>query len=389
MLTALLGAVLLAAPPGPSPELSRLAEAFAEAVVRAAAERPIEILAAVDRTDRGGTLGADFEALVQERLSTRSDSPAAASRARLQPVLAESGDRLVASARIIAEPEEQLIDIISASIDASAPVAPSASAAQGLTASPGSAFEVVQATRAFPLLSNVSAVALLDADRLVLLSDDALALYRWDNTALVELGREPLPGPLLPTRSPAGLMVLVENESALWVLGSRSPAAVLYGVEPAGLVKRLEAQAIPFPAAPEGLRYRPGTNLIEGPLPGLGDGPFAAVAGDGLAVSSDGALRRTGRAESELEPMRVGTALATVGALTFASSPVPPGGSDLLTLIRPQDASPRSLASVPIDGTIRALAARQHRGGLYLVAAVQPRELPGYLLALELAPREP
>src|SRR5262245_44505932 len=126
MLPVLLGAVLLAPPAGSSPELSRLAEAFADAVVRAAAERPIELLAAVDRTGRGGTLALDFEALVRERLAARSVSPAADSWARLQPMLAATENRLIASARIVAEPEDRLIDIVSASVEASAPSPPSA-----------------------------------------------------------------------------------------------------------------------------------------------------------------------------------------------------------------------------------------------------------------------
>jgi len=255
---------------------------------------------------------------------------------------------------------------------------------------PRSSFEIVHTTRAFPLVPAVTALALLEHDRLVLLSGDALVLYRWDAAGLVELVREPLPGPMSPVRSPAGLLLLVENESALWVLGNRSPGAVLYGLEGGALMKRLEAHAVPFPDAPQGLRYRSGTNLIEGPLPGLGDGPFVAATLDGLAVSRDGVLQAASSSAGEgpVEPMRVGTALATIGELAVVTSPMPPGEADRLMLVTWRETPPEILVSLPIEGAVRAVAARRRPKGVQVVAAVQHPELGAYLISYELA-RDP
>lgn len=252
---------------------------------------------------------------------------------------------------------------------------------------PESSLAVVHATRAVSLVPDVTALALLDGERFVLLAGDALALYRWDDAGLAELAREPLPGPSLPVRSPSGLLLLVENESALWVLRNRSPGAVLYGLEGGVLVKRLEAQAVPFPDAPQGLRYRAGTNLIEGPLPGLGDGPFVAATLDGLAVSPDGLLLAASSfAGADLvEPMRVGSALATIGELAVVTSPLPPGEEDRLMLVTWQDTPRALLASLPIEGAVRAVAARQLPNGVQVVAAVQHPERGAYLMRFELA----
>lgn len=249
-----------------------------------------------------------------------------------------------------------------------------------------SSFEVVHAT-AFPIVPDVTALALLEGDRLALLSADALALYRWDDAGVAELVREPLPGRLLPVRNAAGLLLLVENESALWVLGNRSPGAVLYGLEGGALVKRLEAQAVPSPDAPQGLRYRTGTNLIEGSLPGLGDGPFVAATLDGLAVSPDGVLRAASSSAGEgpVEPMRVGTALATVGDLAVVTSPLPPGEADRLMLVTWRQNPPGLLLSLPIEGAVRAVAARRRAVGVQVVAAVERPGLGSYVVSYDLA----
>src|SRR4029077_20458668 len=86
---------------------------------------------------------------------------------------------------------------------------------------------------------------------------------------------------------------VAESDAAFWALTSRSPRALLFAVEDGRLVERQEAAALPWPGCPSGLRYRAGTNLIEGAIAGVPAGPYLGLddSAPRVAVTTDGSLR--------------------------------------------------------------------------------------------------
>jgi hypothetical protein len=136
---------------------------------------------------------------------------------------------------------------------------------------------------------------------------------------------------------------------------------------------------VPWPESRTGLRFRAGTNLIEGAIEGLGDGPFLAVDADesALAVTAEGRLLGLGDPDQ-----RVGTSLAVPRqGVVLTSTALPPPEADALVAIerRPPHAT---LARLPVDGSVRALAARASGNRSRIVAAVEGAE-GTHLLALE------
>jgi hypothetical protein len=122
-------------------------------------------------------------------------------------------------------------------------------------------------------------LAFLGPDRLVAADSAEAALFALRDGGATLLSRKPLPGPLEVVRAPGALLQASEADGAVWALTSRSPRAVLFAVEGGELVEREQAAALPFPATARGLRFRAGTNLIEGDVEGLGAGPFLDLAG--------------------------------------------------------------------------------------------------------------
>jgi hypothetical protein len=122
---------------------------------------------------------------------------------------------------------------------------------------------------------------------------------------------------------------------------SRAAHAALIAVQGAGLIERQQADAVPWAGAALGLRYRPGTNLIEGALTSLGPGPFLDLdsAEGGLAVTADGRLRCLGCRDE-----RVGRGLAGLWrGFLVASSPAPPGADDALLIFEHSEAGSKPL----------------------------------------------
>jgi hypothetical protein len=135
-------------------------------------------------------------------------------------------------------------------------------------------------------------LAFIGKDRLVALSAEEVLLLAIGRDALTVLSRRLLPGPLEVVRTPGALLQASEQDGAVWAMTSRSRRAVLFALERDGLAERDLAEALPFPGCARGLRFRPGTNLIEGELQGIGSGPFLdlAVSETVVAVSADGRL---------------------------------------------------------------------------------------------------
>jgi len=256
------------------------------------------------------------------------------------------------------------------------------------TPSPAPAVDVLSTSRTAPLGSPVLDLAFFDDDRLVVLGPEGVALYRWDGADLAVESRRPLTGPFLAVRFPGGLLRVAEGDRAFWALTSRSDRAQLFAFEDKRLVERQEAYALPWPGCPGGLRYRPGTNLIEGTITAAPAAPYLGLDDTvpGMAVSPEGILRS---ATGDGPP--AGPALAALwpGALA-ASSPGPPGEDDAILIVATAGAGgPRVLESLRVEGAVRALAARGRGASVRLVAAVEEPDEAYRLLVLDLARPQP
>lgn len=384
--TALVTAFLAAALPAlAAPSLVRLAESFASEIVRASRGRPVEVAVPEDRTGRGAGLALDLRALVLDRLRGHATLTESGPRLRVQSVLSETATGLVISARVVEEPGQRLVDLLSASV----PADDSLVALSPLRPPPAPAtIDVVSTSRTPPLDGPVLDLAFLDDDRLVILGPDSVALYRWDDAGLAVQARRPLSGPLETVRFPGGLLRVAESDGAFWALTSRSPRALLFAVENGRLVERQEAVALPWPGCPSGLRYRAGTNLIEGAIAGVPAGPWLGLddSAPEVAVGPDGSLRSGGAAGPSTGP-----ALAALWpGLVAASSPQPPGEDDAILVIATANGdTPRLLDSLRVEGSVRALAARARGKAVRLVAAVEGPDRSSRLLVLDLARPQP
>jgi hypothetical protein len=199
------------------------------------------------------------------------------------------------------------------------------------------------------------AIATLSSERVAVLTPDALRLFRFQSGRLVPLGTYPLPGPIEPVRFPGGL--LLAHDDSIWLLRSGLPKAVLLAVDDrGGLGERALAEALPWPDCPFGLRYRNGTNLLEGAAVGLGDGPFLALL-PSIAVDASGRLvvaTATGPRPTELS---AGPAVVSLGAGLFAAASAdPPGSGDRILLLERDGEELRPVGSIPVAGAVRSLA---------------------------------
>lgn len=393
-LTCLLTAALLG---GGSPDLAEapsrapvavLASRMADELARVAGGRALEVGLPGDSTSRGGTLAVDLHGLLLARLAGRVEVDVAGPRLRVESSLSETASRLVLSARLVEEPGGRLLDVLSVSVDVSG---------QGLALTPvptslsPNAAEVLSAHRSPPIEGPVLALAWLGEDRLAALLPEAVLLLRWDGQALVELSRRSLPTDGGPVRRPGGLLRPLPDAGTLWAATSLTGRALSFSVERDALRPRGEAQALPWPGCQGGLRFLPGTDLLEGEIQGLGAGPFLALDEvSGLAVLGDGTLRPRPAGEPAAGPTaRVGGSLAALWpGLAAAASAEPPGRPDSVVLLAHEAAGSGVLDRVAVEGTIRALAARPTAAGALLLAAVEGADGP-HLLVLELGRRAP
>lgn len=242
------------------------------------------------------------------------------------------------------------------------------------------AMEFMSEGRGVSVPGPVLDLAFLDDQRLLALTEDALALYRLEDGTPTLEARLELSGARLSVRAPAGVLRASEAESACWLITNGRPHSFLVAVEGRRLAPRLEADAVPWPGSAVGLRYRAGTNQLV-----LGESLFLAIREDGLALAEDGRLASFGR--SEAQGRRVGTALARLGALIVASSARPPGTTDSLELVRVDGELSELLAETRVEGSIGALAARNRRRGALVVAAIQSGDGGTRLVSYAVRPR--
>ncbi|HEV7503016.1 MAG TPA: hypothetical protein VGQ33_23520, partial [Vicinamibacteria bacterium] len=320
-----------AATPGTS--LGALAEGVAAEIVRAAGGRAVELASFEDRT--GSTpLATDLQALVRARLEGRARAAEAGPRVVIASVVAQVGGRLVWSGRAREEPSGTLLDVLSVSIPWDPAFLPLVSS-RGRAETDG--VDVVDHASTPPLDGRIVALAFAGDDRLLVLFEDALALYRREGLALRLESRRDLPGPLAPVRFPGGLLLAAEGESACWAWSSRSPRATLFTLDGGRLVATHQADAVPWPSLPSGVRFRPGTNLLDVEVPGV-DAPVLAIDAEaGWMVDGAGALSRIGAAEPAVT-RRAGPALARLWPGTIAAAaPDAPGERDRILVMRAAD----------------------------------------------------
>ena len=360
----LAGAALVG--PESRPALARLADRFADAIAAAAGGRPVE-LAPLEAEGRRASDALDLRALTLARLTGRlavhDDGP----RLRVVGALAEQAGRLVVSARLVEEPGGGLAELVSASIETD----PRRFETRTEPPRAGRAVDWLGSRRTAPMDDRVLAMAWLPDDRLAVLHPDAAALYRWMPPDLVLLDRHPLPAARGggETRIDAGVISAATHDQAFWAMTNARPRAVLLGVAGGHLVERSEGDALPWPGVEGGLRFRPGTNLLEGQTRRFGPTPLLAIAPDGVAaaVADDARLLGPG-ADTGLH---VGPTLAQLwDGWIAASSADPPGIADSLLLLRTGDG--RLLDSFSIEGAIRALAGNIEGDPARLAAAVEP-----------------
>jgi hypothetical protein len=198
----------------------------------------------------------------------------------------------------------------------------------------------------------VLALAFVGERRILALAAGSISVWRLDDGALRPAARATWPLPPLPVRHGGGVIVGVSEEGAAWLASSYLAGAQLVRVDGPRLVLGDVAQAAPWPGAPEGLRFRPGTNLVDG-IEGL---PLVAVDPVSRAVvREDGMLM----VDSAAAGFRVGSAVASLWADTLvASAPGPPALGDTLLVLRRSDGLWKQWSSMPVPGTVTAMAAR-------------------------------
>jgi hypothetical protein len=385
-LTVLLALVAIAAPAHAAAPLARLADTLAGEIVAATQGIAVEVATPEDRTGRGGSLALDLASLLRARLEGRVRLVSSGPRIRVDCVLAEGPGRLWVSARLTEEPGGRLVDVLAASAEADPMLLSLVPAGSAGGAGP---LAVVAFRRTPPLDGRVLDVAPVGEDRVLVLYEDALALYRLDDTGLALLSRRELPAPLAPVRFPGGTIYLPPAEGAAWVLTSRSPRAVLFGLDNGRLEERQQAEALFWPRTPRGLRYRPGTNLLEGAVADLGDGPFLRLDPRGAAVAADGRLWMGSPGGPRAFDVKVGGGLARPAPeLIAVGGGEPPGPHDTVLLLDARDPARPPLQSLPVEGAVRALGARGTSAKMRLVAAVE-EERGTHLVLIDLAPLTP
>lgn len=218
-------------------------------------------------------------------------------------------------------------------------------------------------------------VAFLDARRLAVLSDESLSLYAIEGARLVLTARLALPGEHVRARAAAAQLRLVPGEEACWAISSRRSGATLFTWSGGRLAAIGGAEAIPptvLPSgtSPEGARFEAGTNRIR-----LGASVVLRLASSRLSVAADGALLVGG--EPEPGGRRIGDALADIGdGRVAASSPAPPSGQDEIHVFSLADPSAPALATWPVAGRLRAIAAWSGPGARLLAVAADTPDGP-------------
>jgi hypothetical protein len=164
-----------------------------------------------------------------------------------------------------------------------------------------------------------------------------------------------LPDAALPVRHAGGLILGHIDDSAAWLLSSHAPRARLVRIDGRRLLLDAEADAVPWPDAAQGLRFRMGTNLLEGlEVAGARPALVAVDAASRAAVVEDGALL----VDSAPTGTRVGGAVATLWpGMLIASAADPPSSEDSLLVLSRVGGAWRVAPGIRVGGAVRALAA--------------------------------
>jgi hypothetical protein len=248
---------------------------------------------------------------------------------------------------------------------------------------PRGALEVVSSSISAPSGARVLDLAFVDDERLVVLLEDAVTLYRRDGDALRRLDRRPLDVSAV-VRAPAGVVVVADREAAFWVSTNLAEGAVLFTIDGGRLQETQRADALPWPGSPQGARFHPGTNTIDVSVSGLGSGPHlrAGTQAGGWAIAPDG---RLGVAHAGWTATRVGSAGAVLWAgVWIASSAKPPASTDALLVLTVDGSAPRVSATFPVTGSVTGIGARA-RGDRAFVAAAAAEAGVHRLILMELA----
>lgn len=371
-------AVLLAPPPADGHPLSALAARASAEIARLAAGRPVEVDVPVDASGLGSA--SDLQALIAARLGP-VESAASGQRLRVASVLARSASRLQLVGRATLEPDGTLVDVFAVSVDAD----PQAIAALARPPRGVAATVSLTATAAsVPLPGRVLDLVFADDEDLIVLFADAVVLYRGKGAALSVMDRRAL-AVTAAVRAPAGIVVSTPGESAFWVATNLADGAVLFSIDAGRLHETERAPVFPFPGAPRGARFQPGTDRIAMDLPALGEGPHLRIGAGTVrwAIGGDG---RLGFADAGWSDLRVGSAAAELWPGTMATtSALAPGAGDAITI---RDTRPMTvLMTIPVTGAITAMAARAGERVAVVAAAVEDGGIDR-LVFLELARAE-
>jgi hypothetical protein len=233
-----------------------------------------------------------------------------------------------------------------------------------------------------PLAEPTLALAFLDDTRVAILSPFSVSVQKLDRARFVPVARRELPFPRATVRTLGG--VLLPGDDAFWALTSGMARAVLYALEGTRLVERGDAEALPWPEAAQGIRFREGTNLLEG-----AGGLLLTPRIEGLAVDAAARLVPVSPAFAPAAPTatspRTGAALAALGEGRVAvSAAVLPGTPDRIEVFDREGDELRKRGALALEGQVRALAARRSAAGLRVAAAMQTTETRTVVLVIGL-----
>jgi hypothetical protein len=217
------------------------------------------------------------------------------------------------------------------------------------------------------------AVAHVGSDRALLLEEDRLTLWHLSGSGMTLEATLLTQTPVERVRHPGGLIQAPEGEGAAWVHRSGWTQAILVSSDNGTLTRDSAADVLPWPGAPNGVRFRVGTSLIEARLDGVADGPYVALSPDGRAAAdAEGRLllARPEPASPSTAAVAVGSALAHPWPDVVVASSAAADAPDALLIVR-IGGPPRVLSRVPLNGRIQALAVRREGGIGIVLAAIE------------------
>jgi hypothetical protein len=230
----------------------------------------------------------------------------------------------------------------------------------------------------------VLAMAFASSDRVLLLEDDRVSFWKLNADSLSHQGEVLAPAPVERTRRPGGLLRVAAGTPDFWVLRTGWPEALLFTYQDGDggvWVTKGGAEAIPWPLAPNGLRFRPGTNVIEGTIDGLTGSSFLALSADGaVAVDADNLLHHPDGGV----PLRVGAAAARPWAdVALTASPTLSPPDSLLAIRLPLSAETPATTLARLDGRVEALTTFVEKDQAVVLVAIETPESSHVILRLD------